>query len=143
VLRSLVLTDVQEFYRWSSVAEWTRISVQWQSLQSLAISVPRPEDSSAHEQMFEAVTALETLTLDFNHRGLMDPFGALSIHFAKSLLTFSMQPWILAQSLCLGCTSGWTMRNPCPRCLVFFARHPFHGCSSSTSRSLSHFSRTP
>jgi hypothetical protein len=142
VLRSLILIDVCEFPDWSSLAEWTRISVQWQSLRSLAITVPKPEDGPAHQQMFEVITALETLTLDCKYRR-SDGIGWCSINAFREITTYlSMQPWILAQSLCLGCTSGWTMRYSCPRCLLFFARRLFHGCGISTSRSLDHLPGT-
>jgi hypothetical protein len=115
VLRSLVLIDVHAISGWSSVAEWTRISVQWQSLQSLAISVPKLEDGPAHQQMFKAVTALKTLTLDYkvDYLSISGIGWCFTIQFVETLLTLSMQPRILAQSLCLGCTSGWTMNYLC------------------------------
>jgi hypothetical protein len=79
-LRSLVVTNVTNIAGWLPMPQWIQMRVDGQSLRRLRISLPRPEDGPAHRRMYEALTALEELTLDVLVWGSMvDDYGWCSL----------------------------------------------------------------
>jgi hypothetical protein len=64
MLQSLVVTGVFPASSQLSVPEWIQMRVHVQSLRRLRIALPRTQYSPAHRRMYEALTALEELTLD-------------------------------------------------------------------------------
>jgi hypothetical protein len=68
-LRKLIVGFVSDIDRTTTLAEWIRFSVSWQSLRSLQIFLPVLKDGPAHRRMYESLTALEELSLGMEVAG--------------------------------------------------------------------------